>query len=173
MLIFFVYPHLQIRLYPRVTNLDNAFAFILKVPFPVLLLNVFKDYLITFCSDCHISIFKMERRDSAASEYLDSLACLTGVFNASSYPNGSGDSRSGVKGHVDTGMIHSVVLRAYAGIHAVEVMLTHFLNRLPGIRRCWLTHRLKFYHFPCFPLEKTTFSTNNIEDCFWLMHCLM
>ncbi|XP_071838357.1 guanine nucleotide exchange factor subunit RIC1-like isoform X2 [Apostichopus japonicus] len=78
----------EIRLYPRVTNLDNAFAFILKVPFPVLLLNVFKDYLITFCSDCHISIFKMERRDSAATP-VASLVRIQGLSLVNFVPSAS------------------------------------------------------------------------------------
>ena len=53
----------QIRLYPRVSNLDNAFASITKVPSQILLVNVFKDLLIIFCADYHISLYSIERRE--------------------------------------------------------------------------------------------------------------
>ncbi|XP_063962298.1 guanine nucleotide exchange factor subunit RIC1-like [Lytechinus pictus] len=57
----------EIRVYPRASNLDNAFAFIVKVPFQVLLMNVFKDLLIVFCADYHISLFSCERKDGPPS----------------------------------------------------------------------------------------------------------
>ncbi|KAJ8040207.1 RAB6A-GEF complex partner protein 1 [Holothuria leucospilota] len=76
----------EIRVYPRISNLDNAFAFILKVPYPVLLLNVFKDYLITYCSDCHISIFRIERGQSAATPVV-SLTWIQGLSMVNFVPS--------------------------------------------------------------------------------------
>ena len=58
---------LQIRLYPRVSNLDNAFASVTKVPSQVLLLNVFKDLVIIFCADYHISLYSIERKEYPTS----------------------------------------------------------------------------------------------------------
>ncbi|XP_071485057.1 guanine nucleotide exchange factor subunit RIC1-like [Diadema antillarum] len=57
----------ELRVYPRGSNLDNAFAFILKVPFQVLLLNVFKDLVIVFCADYHISLFSLETKEGPAT----------------------------------------------------------------------------------------------------------
>ncbi|XP_072019324.1 guanine nucleotide exchange factor subunit RIC1-like [Amphiura filiformis] len=57
----------EIRLYPRVSNLDNAFASVTKVPSQVLLVNVFKDLLIIFCADYHISLYSIERREYPTS----------------------------------------------------------------------------------------------------------
>ncbi|XP_070563112.1 guanine nucleotide exchange factor subunit RIC1-like isoform X2 [Ptychodera flava] len=54
----------EIRLYPRVSNLDNAFATITKVPYQVLLVNVFRDILIVFCADYHVTMYNIERRDT-------------------------------------------------------------------------------------------------------------
>ncbi|XP_071952667.1 guanine nucleotide exchange factor subunit RIC1-like [Antedon mediterranea] len=52
----------EIRMYPRVCNLDNAFATSIKVPSQVLLLNVFKDLLVIFCADYHISLYQIDRQ---------------------------------------------------------------------------------------------------------------
>ncbi|XP_038068678.1 guanine nucleotide exchange factor subunit RIC1-like [Patiria miniata] len=57
----------ELRLYPRVSNLDNSFAYITKVPYQVLVLNVFKDILIVFCVDYHISLYSIERRENTGS----------------------------------------------------------------------------------------------------------
>nr|XP_006817611.1 PREDICTED: protein RIC1 homolog [Saccoglossus kowalevskii] len=54
----------EIRLYPRVSNLDNAFANITKVPYQVLLVNVFRDILIVFCVDYHVTLYEIERKDT-------------------------------------------------------------------------------------------------------------
>lgn len=69
----------EIRVYPRASNLDNAFAFTVKVPFQVLLLNVFKDLLIVFCADYHISLFSCERKEGPSS----STATLTRIQDLS------------------------------------------------------------------------------------------
>ncbi|XP_033636586.1 RAB6A-GEF complex partner protein 1-like isoform X2 [Asterias rubens] len=57
----------ELRLYPRISNLDNSFACITKVPYQVLVLNVFKDLLVVFCVDYHISLYSIERRDNSAN----------------------------------------------------------------------------------------------------------
>ncbi|XP_033103586.1 RAB6A-GEF complex partner protein 1-like [Anneissia japonica] len=54
----------EIRMYPRICNLDNAFATSIKVPSQVLLLNVFRDLLIIFCADYHISLYQIHRQDT-------------------------------------------------------------------------------------------------------------
>nr|CAB3258799.1 protein RIC1 homolog [Phallusia mammillata] len=47
----------EIRLYPRLTNLDNAFACIKKVRSQILLVNIFQNLLILFTYDCRICVF--------------------------------------------------------------------------------------------------------------------
>ncbi|XP_077981374.1 guanine nucleotide exchange factor subunit RIC1-like [Glandiceps talaboti] len=61
----------EIRLYPRVSNLDNAFATITKVPYQVLLVNVFRDILIVFCGDYHVTLYNIERKDTKPKGTLD------------------------------------------------------------------------------------------------------
>uniref|UniRef100_H2Y572 Protein RIC1 homolog n=1 Tax=Ciona savignyi TaxID=51511 RepID=H2Y572_CIOSA len=47
----------EIRIYPRVTNLDNAFACVKKIKSQILLVNIFQDLLILFTYDCRIIIY--------------------------------------------------------------------------------------------------------------------
>ncbi|XP_066298789.1 guanine nucleotide exchange factor subunit RIC1-like isoform X2 [Branchiostoma lanceolatum] len=54
----------ELRMYPRASNLDNAFAYSCKVPSQILLLNLFRDMLVVFCADCHIALYSIERRDA-------------------------------------------------------------------------------------------------------------
>ncbi|CAE1329860.1 RIC1 [Acanthosepion pharaonis] len=54
----------EIRCYPRASKLDNMFACVTKVPSHVLLLNTFRDILIVFCTDCHIIMYKLERKNT-------------------------------------------------------------------------------------------------------------
>ncbi|XP_076812515.1 guanine nucleotide exchange factor subunit RIC1-like isoform X1 [Clavelina lepadiformis] len=51
----------EIRIYPRVSNLDNAFACIRKIRSQILLVNVFQNLLILFTYDCRINIFILSR----------------------------------------------------------------------------------------------------------------
>lgn len=53
---------LQLRIYLRTSNLDNAFAHITKVQANTLLLSVFRDIVILFRADCSICLYSIERR---------------------------------------------------------------------------------------------------------------
>ncbi|GFO03263.1 ric1 homolog, rab6a gef complex partner 1 [Plakobranchus ocellatus] len=53
----------EIRCYPRTAKLDNTFAQVLRVQSQVLLLNTFRDMLITFCADSHVAMFSLERKN--------------------------------------------------------------------------------------------------------------
>ncbi|NXU04288.1 RIC1 protein, partial [Buphagus erythrorhynchus] len=53
---------LQLRIYLRTSNLDNAFAHITKVHANTLLLSVFRDIVILFRADCSICLYSIERR---------------------------------------------------------------------------------------------------------------
>ncbi|KAK3740876.1 hypothetical protein RRG08_011338 [Elysia crispata] len=53
----------EIRCYPRTAKLDNTFAKVLQVQSQVLLLNTFRDMLITFCADSHVAMFSLERKN--------------------------------------------------------------------------------------------------------------
>jgi hypothetical protein len=60
----------QVRFYPRNSNLDNAFAVSVKLPAPAFLVNVFRDLLLVYCSDCRIVFYSMERiKSSSTGEY--------------------------------------------------------------------------------------------------------
>ncbi|KAJ7396619.1 RIC1 like protein, RAB6A GEF complex partner 1 [Pitangus sulphuratus] len=52
----------QLRIYLRTSNLDNAFAHITKVQADTLLLSVFRDIVILFRADCSICLYSIERR---------------------------------------------------------------------------------------------------------------
>ncbi|KAM6986702.1 guanine nucleotide exchange factor subunit RIC1 isoform 2-T2 [Aplochiton taeniatus] len=52
----------ELRLYPRSSNLDNAFASVTKLHSDTLLLNVFRDMVILFRADCSICLYSIERR---------------------------------------------------------------------------------------------------------------
>ena len=58
---------LQIRFYPRGSKLDNTFAQVTRVPSQVLLLNTFRDILIIFCTDSHVMLFSVERKNTQPS----------------------------------------------------------------------------------------------------------
>ena len=52
---------LQIRFYPRTCNLDNAFAQHVKLPSPSFLVNVFRNLLLAYCSDCRVVFYSLEK----------------------------------------------------------------------------------------------------------------
>ncbi|XP_014677395.1 PREDICTED: RAB6A-GEF complex partner protein 1-like, partial [Priapulus caudatus] len=49
----------EIRVYPRASNLDNAHACIVRAMTQVLLLNIYRDTLISFCADSHIVLYSL------------------------------------------------------------------------------------------------------------------
>lgn len=53
---------LQLRVYLRTSNLDNAFAHITKAQAETLLLSVFRDMVIVFRADCSICLYSIERK---------------------------------------------------------------------------------------------------------------
>ena len=55
----------EIRVYPRdVPRLDNSFCSVTQVTGQMLLLNLMRDNLLVYTSDCHISLFRLEQRES-------------------------------------------------------------------------------------------------------------
>uniref|UniRef100_A0ABI7WNU7 Protein RIC1 homolog n=1 Tax=Felis catus TaxID=9685 RepID=A0ABI7WNU7_FELCA len=52
----------QLRVYLRTSNLDNAFAHITKAQAETLLLSVFRDMVIVFRADCSICLYSIERK---------------------------------------------------------------------------------------------------------------
>lgn len=55
-------PPLQLRIYLRTSNLDNAFAHVTKAPVETLLLSVFRDMVVVFRADCSICLYSIERK---------------------------------------------------------------------------------------------------------------
>lgn len=47
----------EIRMYPKDSKLDNRFASIIKIPSPVMLMNIYKNQLIMFTSDGYVTIY--------------------------------------------------------------------------------------------------------------------
>ena len=76
----------EIRLYPRSTNLDNGYAHIKRLRSQILLANTFRDYLILFCADYKIELFKIEseKKDGVPSARITPLQASRFFFH---YPN--------------------------------------------------------------------------------------
>lgn len=49
----------EIRLYPKNAKLDNRFASVMKIDSSILLLSVYKNQIIIFTSNCHVTVFSM------------------------------------------------------------------------------------------------------------------
>lgn len=58
----------EVRVYPRDSpRLDNSFCTVTQAAGQILLLNLMRDSLLVYTSDCHISLFRLEQRDSLLS----------------------------------------------------------------------------------------------------------
>ncbi|XP_053693851.1 guanine nucleotide exchange factor subunit Rich [Sabethes cyaneus] len=55
--------HDELRIYSKENKLDNRFASITKMNAPVMLINLFKDQLIVFTADGHVTIFLLVEND--------------------------------------------------------------------------------------------------------------
>ncbi|XP_055636034.1 guanine nucleotide exchange factor subunit Rich isoform X2 [Toxorhynchites rutilus septentrionalis] len=51
--------HDELRIYSKENKLDNRFASITKMNAPVMLINLFKDHLVVFTADGHVTIFSL------------------------------------------------------------------------------------------------------------------
>ncbi|KAF5894660.1 RAB6A-GEF complex partner protein 1 isoform X2, partial [Clarias magur] len=63
----------ELRLYLRSSNLDNAFASVTKLHAETLLLNVFRDTIILFRTDCSICLYSIEKKQDGTSVCVDVL----------------------------------------------------------------------------------------------------
>ncbi|CAG9862515.1 unnamed protein product [Phyllotreta striolata] len=54
----------EFRFYPRESKLDNKFARIVKVPAPILLINILHDQLITLGSNAQVCIWQLQSNDN-------------------------------------------------------------------------------------------------------------
>ncbi|XP_007230663.3 guanine nucleotide exchange factor subunit RIC1 [Astyanax mexicanus] len=59
----------ELRLYHRSCNLDNAFASITKLHAETLLLNVFKNMVILFRTDCSICLYSIEKKQDSPNPF--------------------------------------------------------------------------------------------------------
>ncbi|XP_048581598.1 guanine nucleotide exchange factor subunit RIC1 isoform X2 [Nematostella vectensis] len=57
----------EVRFYPRINNLDNAFATHVRLAAPAFLVNVFRDLLLVYSSDCRVLFYSMERSQTGPS----------------------------------------------------------------------------------------------------------
>ncbi|GAA6089444.1 RAB6A-GEF complex partner protein 1, partial [Tachysurus ichikawai] len=62
-----------LRLYLRSSNLDNAFASVTKLHAETLLLNVFRNTIILFRTDCSICLYSIEKKQDGSSVSVDLL----------------------------------------------------------------------------------------------------
>ncbi|CAF0802050.1 unnamed protein product [Rotaria sordida] len=53
----------EIRLYSRLTNLDNQFSNVTRLQSPIICLNIYDDTLIVFAYDLHIMLYALERKE--------------------------------------------------------------------------------------------------------------
>ncbi|XP_049537457.1 guanine nucleotide exchange factor subunit Rich [Anopheles darlingi] len=58
--------HDELRIYSKDNKLDNRFAVITKSASPVMLINLFRDQLVVFTSDGHVSVFALRKMDDEA-----------------------------------------------------------------------------------------------------------
>uniref|UniRef100_W5UAU8 Protein RIC1 homolog n=1 Tax=Ictalurus punctatus TaxID=7998 RepID=W5UAU8_ICTPU len=63
----------ELRLYLRSSNLDNAFASVTKLHAETLLLNVFRNTIILFRTDCSICLYSIEMKQDSSSVSVDLL----------------------------------------------------------------------------------------------------
>ncbi|XP_060791555.1 guanine nucleotide exchange factor subunit RIC1 [Neoarius graeffei] len=63
----------ELRLYLRSSNLDNAFASVTKLHAETLLLNVFRNTIILFRTDCSICLYSIEKKQDSSSVSVDLL----------------------------------------------------------------------------------------------------
>ncbi|CAF0822757.1 unnamed protein product [Adineta ricciae] len=56
-------PRYEIRLYSRLTNLDNQFSYVTRLQSPIICLNIYDDTLIVFSYDLHIMIYGLEQKE--------------------------------------------------------------------------------------------------------------
>ncbi|XP_072379724.1 guanine nucleotide exchange factor subunit Rich [Diabrotica undecimpunctata] len=54
----------ELRFYPRESKLDNKFARIVRVPAPILLINILQDQLITLGSNAQVCIWQLQLNDN-------------------------------------------------------------------------------------------------------------
>lgn len=71
---FFV---LQLRVYLRTSNLDNAFAHVTRAQAETLLLSVFRDVVVVFRADCSICLYSIERKSDG---YVHGVVTVTFCF---------------------------------------------------------------------------------------------
>ncbi|XP_062868296.1 guanine nucleotide exchange factor subunit RIC1 [Trichomycterus rosablanca] len=63
----------ELRFYLRSSNLDNAFASVTKLHAETLLLNVFRNTVILFRTDCSICLYSVEKKQDSSSVSVDLL----------------------------------------------------------------------------------------------------
>uniref|UniRef100_A0A182NNT0 Protein RIC1 homolog n=1 Tax=Anopheles dirus TaxID=7168 RepID=A0A182NNT0_9DIPT len=56
--------HDELRIYSKENKLDNRFAVITKSASPVMLINLFRDQLVVFTSDGHVSVFALKQTEA-------------------------------------------------------------------------------------------------------------
>ncbi|CAF4245840.1 unnamed protein product, partial [Didymodactylos carnosus] len=56
-------PKREIRVYSRLTNLDNIFSNVTRIQSPIVCMNICDDTLIVFCYDLHIMLYAIEKKE--------------------------------------------------------------------------------------------------------------
>lgn len=60
----------ELRIYPKDCKLDNRYAKIIQVSAPVMLINLFKDQLVTFTADGFVTVFAISKHDAQNADLL-------------------------------------------------------------------------------------------------------
>lgn len=53
----------QIRFYPRLSNLDNAFASEIRLVCSPFLINILDNILLVYCSDCKLTFYALDTNE--------------------------------------------------------------------------------------------------------------
>jgi hypothetical protein len=84
----------QIRLYPRLSNLDNAFASEIRLTCSPFLINILDNILLVYCSDCKLTFYSLDKAEGESG-----LSSFTGVTDDTGleFRRRSGGRASGIK----------------------------------------------------------------------------
>ena len=69
---FFIF---KIRFYPRLSNLDNAFASEISLTCSPFLINILDDILLVYCSDCKLTFYSLDKTEGEPG--LSCIICVT------------------------------------------------------------------------------------------------
>lgn len=118
--------HDELRIYSKENKLDNRFASITKMEAPVMLINLFKDQLIVFTADGHVTVFSLLEDDNNHQVELEKMhiydiknvcihpACVISVLMTNLR------NEAGVKNSYDSSLSETLILNVSGRVLMVQ-----------------------------------------------------